>query len=431
MRKEPPLSVFYSYSQKDEKLRAQVDAGFAALERDRWITKIWYDQEIRPGDNWEAEIQGRLHQSDIILLLLSNNFNNSNYCMKEVEVALKRHSKGEARVIPIILTPALKISALSQLQALPRGEKPLSTGTKVNLTRLLEVSERIQEEIEHICSNGGSSESQRSPAVLEASQTVLAQLCNRVEQDRQIREAWQRHFATVPRRPFVCLVHGSVLEDHAGYRKRLTSYSLPQAIGMGADSEIRNPLPLKWPDYSADPDSKNSIMLGDLARALNCQAQGVATKLYQLGEASVVYYELFSDSRSYGDRATLKSFFDFWAAWPDLPVRQKLIVVLSVQYSSDDRTGFPNVGTEIVIDAAKSGQLSTVILDELPAVSSQHVKEWMRRQEIEKYCDVEANAAKWESQIDRTFLSGKDPMPMSLLIGPLNRMLDEYQRRPL
>jgi hypothetical protein len=296
------------------------------------------------------------------------------------------------------------------------------------------VSQRIQEDIGKICANGGGQGSgERAPAVLDASQTILAQLCNRVEQDSQLRKAWDEHFDSFERRrrPFVCLVHGNVEEDHNGYLKRLARYSLPQALNLGADSEIRNPLKVNWPDYSIVQTQSSSAMLGAVAVALNCAPTfaAVAPKLYQLGQASVVYCELPSNTPGYSDRAALKSFFDFWVEWPDLPIRQKLVVILSVQYRGES-VGFPKVEADIVDDSAKDGKISAVILKELPPVSSQQVKEWIRRPEVENFCDVVTNAAVWEREIDAIFRT-QPQIPMEQLIGPLNRMLNEYKRRAL
>jgi hypothetical protein len=438
MPKVPPLSAFSSYSRKDEKLRAKVAAGLVGLERDELITKPWCDRKITAGTEWQPEILGNLQRADLVLLLMTNNFISSDYCMKELALALDRHQAGKARIIPIVLEFAdWKIGPLSGLQALPVSGEPVFQGNKArDNKRLLDVSDGIRAAVKEICSNRNDYRGTRAPVMLGASQTVLAQLCNRIEQDRQLREAWQQHFDSFERRrrPFLCLVHGSEEEDHNGYLKRLAAYSLPQALGLGSDSEIRNPLKVDWPEYSTGETPSSSAMLGRVATALNCPPAiaTVALNLYQLGQASVVYCELFSNNPSYGDREALKAFFDLWAEWPDLPVRQKLVVILSVQYRDPKRfpARFPKVETDIVTDVTKGGRVSAVILDELPQVSSQQVKEWIRRPEVENFCDVIPNAAVWEDEIDAAFLD-QAQMPMEKLIGPLTRMLNEYKRRAL
>jgi hypothetical protein len=267
MAKTPPLSVFCSYSQRDEKLRAQVATGLAGLVRDGLLREAWYDRKTIAGENWAKEIHKNLEESDIILFLVSSNFIDSDYCMGiEVVRAIARHKTGDARVIPIILEPCDWESApFGELQALPGGGKPLRVWTAVNKNRLKEISQGMRKVAVELCATGNRSSNARSLPKLDANQTVLAYLCNRVEQDWQLRDAWQRHYSSfaLRRRPFVCVVHGPAQEDHAGYIRRLTAYSFPQEIGRGRDFEIHRPLRVQWPEGSAD----RSSALSEIGRA--------------------------------------------------------------------------------------------------------------------------------------------------------------------
>jgi hypothetical protein len=434
MAKSPPLSVFCSYSHKDESLRTAVAVGLAGLIRDRLIHDVWYDRQISGGTNWAYAIDRQIDQSDIILLLVSSNFIASEYCMgKEVVRSLERHKKNEARVVPIILEPCdWETAVFAELQVLPVGGKPLRAWNIVNKNRLVEVSKGMRKVVEEFSTSANSSATRRLIAP-DAGQTVLAYLCDRVEQDRQLRDAWNVHYDSfaLRRRPFVCVVHGPVQEDHAGYLRRLSDYSFPQGIGFGRNFEIHQPRRVQWSEDSADKASALSGMLRNLAWELKCPAQlaEVSATLYRSGETCVVYYELFTNSKSYGDPLALQSFFEFWKNWPDLPLHQKLIVALSVQYKPKFAIRFPREGTDIVTCATQSGRLSAVVLDELPPVSSKQVKDWVRHPEVERFCDVENNLTAWEAAIDETF-GDRSQMPMEELVVPLNRMLNEYQRRP-
>ena len=432
MAKAKPLSAFCSYSQKDEKFRDKVSSGLSGLVARRAITNPWYDRNITAGTVWEPELLRNLQQADLVFLLISSNFIASDYCMKELALALDRHQAGKARIIPIILKAAdWKFGVLSTLQALPISGEPLVRGYYFDDERMTQVSGGILKAIDEICANG-SGPSAKSSSALDASQMVLAYLCNRVEQEEQLRDAWKEHFDSLDRRrrPFLCLVHGSPQEDHAGYLQRLTRYSLPQALGLESGSEIRTYARMKWPDYLPDQVPNTSLMLSSLATELNCPSTlaAVPPKLYQYGLASVVYCELSSASPSYGNRAALKSFFDFWAEWPHLPPRQKLVVVLSVQYRAGFPQRFPKVEQDIVTDAKKDGSMSAVLLDELPPVSIDHVRKWILRPEVDDRCDVAGNAAAWEAEIEDAFRD-RDRIPMEQLVGTLNRMLTEFQRR--
>ncbi len=65
----------------------------------------------------------------LILLLISPDFMDSDYCYRrEMRAALKRHAKGQARVIPIILRPVdWRRTPIGRLLALPRDGKPVTT----------------------------------------------------------------------------------------------------------------------------------------------------------------------------------------------------------------------------------------------------------------------------------------------------------------
>src|SRR5581483_1355063 len=75
----PALTLFYCYARKDKTLRDKIDVHLAGLHRSRLITS-WYDAMIIPGADWEHEIDIRLNAANIILLLVSPDFLNSDYC---------------------------------------------------------------------------------------------------------------------------------------------------------------------------------------------------------------------------------------------------------------------------------------------------------------------------------------------------------------
>jgi eukaryotic-like serine/threonine-protein kinase len=122
-----PIKVFIGYSHEDQELHKKLREHLIPLERSRKIT-IWQDQEISAGTNWEREIITHLNEADLILLLVSSSFIASHYCWNtEMQTTLERHNDGTARVIPIILKPALwEDTPLGQLQVLPTGARPVT-----------------------------------------------------------------------------------------------------------------------------------------------------------------------------------------------------------------------------------------------------------------------------------------------------------------
>jgi hypothetical protein len=122
-----PIEVFFSYSHKDEALRNELEEHLALMKR-QGIIATWHDRRIAPGDEWSDEIDDRLESSRVVLLLVSSSFLASDYCYgKEMNLALDRHSRGEALVIPVIIRPVDWQSApFAKIQSLPRDGKAVT-----------------------------------------------------------------------------------------------------------------------------------------------------------------------------------------------------------------------------------------------------------------------------------------------------------------
>lgn len=139
--------VFISYSHKDEDLRQEIDAALSPLRR-QGLIDIWHDRRIVPGEDFANEIDQNLEEADIILLLVSNYFINSDYAYGiEVERALAREAEGSAQVIPVILRPTdWHDLPFGRLQALPPEGKPVTSFPDIH-EALKEVSKGIRKVI--------------------------------------------------------------------------------------------------------------------------------------------------------------------------------------------------------------------------------------------------------------------------------------------
>ncbi|MBL7764822.1 MAG: toll/interleukin-1 receptor domain-containing protein [Chitinophagaceae bacterium] len=122
------LKLFLSYAHEDEAMKQELDKNLIGLKRSGKL-EVWQDRQIMAGQEWDAVIKGELETADIILLLISVDFNNSQYIWdKELTTAMARHEAGEARIIPIILrTCDWSDMPYARLQALPTGAKPVSS----------------------------------------------------------------------------------------------------------------------------------------------------------------------------------------------------------------------------------------------------------------------------------------------------------------
>jgi hypothetical protein len=122
------LKLFYSYSTKDEELRDQLETHLSMLRR-QGIIEEWHFRKIVAGRNFDDDIDKNLDAADIILLLVSADFLDSEYCWnREVKRALERQSLGDVRVIPIIVRPCDWSGApFANLEALPRDAKAVTS----------------------------------------------------------------------------------------------------------------------------------------------------------------------------------------------------------------------------------------------------------------------------------------------------------------
>lgn len=120
--------VFYSYAHEDDELRKKLITFLGPLRQQKRIAE-WHDRKIEPGALWDKEIRSELGQANLILFLLSPEFLDSDYCFGvEVETALDRMKRGEAKVVPILLRPCLwDHSVFSALQIIPRDGKAVGS----------------------------------------------------------------------------------------------------------------------------------------------------------------------------------------------------------------------------------------------------------------------------------------------------------------
>lgn len=128
-----PVSLFYSYAHEDESLRDELRGHLKILER-RGLLSQWHDRQIQAGEDWHSRISEELQTADLVLLLVSTAFINSDYIFgNELTVAMQRHAAGFATVVPVIVR-AVNIEAedadafpFMKLQGLPTDLRPVTS----------------------------------------------------------------------------------------------------------------------------------------------------------------------------------------------------------------------------------------------------------------------------------------------------------------
>lgn len=141
--------VFFSYSHADEVIRDKLDQHLSLLKRQGYI-ETWYDRNIDAGSNINETIKLELSKSDIILLLISSAFINSDYCYDiEMKMAMAQLKAGTSKVIPIIARPCDWHDApFGALNACPNDGLAISTWENEDVA-MLEVVKSLNKVIKN------------------------------------------------------------------------------------------------------------------------------------------------------------------------------------------------------------------------------------------------------------------------------------------
>ena len=121
--------VFISYSHKDEVWKNRLRRPHLdSLERAGRL-RIWDDRKIDAGATWYPEIVRAMDRARAAILLISADYLESDFCVKEeVPYLLKRRAEEGVLVVPILIRPCPfeTIEWLAPIQMLPRDGKSIS-----------------------------------------------------------------------------------------------------------------------------------------------------------------------------------------------------------------------------------------------------------------------------------------------------------------
>ena len=123
----PSYKLFIMYAHEDKRIHDKLLIHFSPLINEGCL-QVWSDHEIKPSSIWDDEIKQKLHEADIVLMLISADFFASEYIRKtELQIAKERHLKNEVRLIPIIVRECAwqQVTDISHLQVLPPNGIPV------------------------------------------------------------------------------------------------------------------------------------------------------------------------------------------------------------------------------------------------------------------------------------------------------------------
>lgn len=120
--------VFLSYSESDSVLYQLLSKHLRLVEGCE-VLETWSFDHIVPGDEYEAVVQSKLIEADIVVLLLSADYVASDRCFEiELRTAFRREAAGRCVALPVLLRPfaGLDLLGVNEDRVLPPGGKPVS-----------------------------------------------------------------------------------------------------------------------------------------------------------------------------------------------------------------------------------------------------------------------------------------------------------------
>jgi len=221
-----PVKVFISYSHNDRDACAELQKHLKSLEDNKTI-KVWVDSHTLASQEWERPISDELNSAEIIILLLSKHFFNSDYCKnREMKRAFEREENGEVNVVPILYT-AYKWDTYPQIKKLtmlPRDAKPVDEWPNRD-----SVWTNVVNELEKIAKSLGS-DGARSGNQRESVTNLIPYLVNRHDQNGLVSKGINEQVD--PTKSMLIVAQGQNKDALGAYVEVLCKYEIPGQIAQ-------------------------------------------------------------------------------------------------------------------------------------------------------------------------------------------------------
>ena len=190
----PMSKIFISYSHKDEvwKDRLQEQLGALALEG---YFSVWDDRQIKPGDDWFAEIERALNQADVAVMLISASFLTSTFIRtEEVPKLIQRREQEGMRLIPLVIKPCAwqDIPWLSAIAGGFKDNIALSTLTEPQQDETLaSLARKVKANLNKLTTSESTTSSNSTPTILsDRLPTVKGKFFGRKQELQLLDDAW-------------------------------------------------------------------------------------------------------------------------------------------------------------------------------------------------------------------------------------------------
>lgn len=409
-------AVFVSYSHHDAAARDSLLSVLKPLCR-KYHDKplIWVDHEsLKGGDLWEVKIREGLAAADVFVVLMSQYFLNSKFCMNdELPVILERQRDDGAVVLGIALGP-VEVSdfvcsvgagcrlSLQSLDCLPKSAQGLlsvSDWTRPDLAWKA-VRDQIERAVwpEESPQNDVASTSVpvrptfRSLSV-EAERAPF--LCNRHEQTGVL---WE-HLERWARRPLLIVSEGHRDDCPPEWVERMARHEFAQARPEFGDGSVQFPdsVPLAWPKDVPDADGARNRWRMNMATGLGAAASVPQALLHtwQANRQTPVLWCATLSTSADARRAmcALEGLIELLESWPDRPPQTMVVLALNLMRTDDDPADEDSaLGRKFFLRlkrADKAGRLHALHLGRLQSIDPDDLEHWKAHPAVKPHLPVD------------------------------------------
>lgn len=354
------VPLFISYSKDDKDWLVLMSTHLSPL-RVNGLIEPWDDRQLGGGDRlgWEEKLMSKLSEAGVIVLLYSASFAATDYCQKELKIALARKRKGEAKVWVVRVRPCELQSDAEFFQVRPAKGGAISTAPSPDQA-MQEVAAEIRKALE------------KGPAAKGAalSHESLPYLYNRSDQEEAIQKLIEDNTARA-KRPLVLLWSGAEREEHTQFHERLSSETLPPLLKLTAN---QYPRPMTWPTEAGEAGLK-------VRRALELTAGNKHDAIIRGLPKGITYLfsNLYNDWDAARQLAIVKEFLNFWSGFPDLPATKAVCASVAIVWK---RKGPSRLELESLFPHVDYPKLRFRVLPDLAPVDASAADVWVGHRKV-------------------------------------------------
>lgn len=408
--------IFLSYRRRDSAGHAR--ALERELKRHYRSGRVFFDQSsIEAGDVFPDTLHTAIAGCKVVVVVIAPDWldatdaqgnlrlwQEEDFVRRELAQALEALPAGK-RIIPVLcdetpmpdaakLPPTLK--ALASIDALSLRGK--GHEYESDLRKLLELLARIVP-------------FDQTPREWGESAVSLPYLCDRTEQEGQLRDLLRSVAVGRLRRPVLCVVHGEAHEGHRPFVERVEGFTLPRRWrGLLARPNSRFvfvPASFRAQSAAAFAREFRTRFCEQLGIELLDTDEGLARGLGSLGAGLVAPYLILRSEDSLVDsHAQLEFLRDFWRNFPDLPAGLVVVCFALVKFAPSDKAsrgwlrnlrqlflGAKPGGVDAILRqrisefqsaAAADPEAHCHVLTELTSALRFHVEEWAALDEVRR-----------------------------------------------